>query len=241
MQDLRTDDLYRGGARPSLQEAPPNERRLGEDGFRQSLPSCGRASPSRARHTLFLDGEKILRTPEAVGAMSKSGVRVLPDWPPHSPDLNPQEHMWAWAEPRLRKEEKTSDSFSVFQRRALVVCKKYPAPEKLVPGMAERSQHAWPVAGARREVRCAAPGSCATIAHHGSPLLQRVDNGGMTNESATATRRERERPRERTATARAVPPRCSNAQELKWTAFYFPALANLPGPEFNSQPPFFHF
>ena len=93
---------------------------------------------SRTRHTLLLDGEKILRTPEAAGAMTKSGVRVLPDWPPHSPDLNPQENMWAWAEPRLRKEEKSSDSFSVFKRRVLAVCKKYPAPEKLVPGVAER-------------------------------------------------------------------------------------------------------
>ena len=46
--------------------------------------------------------------------------------------------MWAWAEPRLRKEEKSSDSFSVFKRRVLAVCKKYPAPEKLVPGVAER-------------------------------------------------------------------------------------------------------
>ena len=94
--------------------------------------------PTRRSYTLLLDGEKILRTPEAAAVMAEHGLRVLPNWPAHSPDLNPQESMWAWAEPRLRKAEKKADSFAVFKRRVIAVCKKYPAPQKLVLGLAQR-------------------------------------------------------------------------------------------------------
>ena len=99
------------------------------------LRSC---FPARAAYTLLLDGETILRTPEALDVMKKHGIRISPNWPAHSPDLNPQENMWGWVEPKLRKEEKKTDTFAVFKRRVLAVCKKYPAPEKLVPGLAQR-------------------------------------------------------------------------------------------------------
>lgn len=94
--------------------------------------------PDRRTFTLLLDGETILRTDEAQAAMTEHGLKVLPDWPPHSPDLNPQENMWAWAEPRLRKAEKKTDSFAVFKRRVAAVCKKYPSPARLVPDLAKR-------------------------------------------------------------------------------------------------------
>ena len=94
--------------------------------------------PGRAVYTILLDGETILRTEEACESMENHGLRVLPNWPAHSPDLNPQESMWAWVEPRLRKEEKKADSFPVFKRRVLAVCKKYPGAGKLVAGLVQR-------------------------------------------------------------------------------------------------------
>ena len=96
--------------------------------------------PGRASFTLLLDGEKILRTDAAKAAMRRNGLRVLPDWPPHSPDLNPQENMWAWAMPKLLRIEKKTDTFPVFKRRVAALCQKYPSPEKLVPGLAKRIQ-----------------------------------------------------------------------------------------------------
>src|SRR5690242_1417765 len=30
------------------------------------------------------------------------GIRILPSWPPSSPDLNPIEHIWAWIQLKIR-------------------------------------------------------------------------------------------------------------------------------------------
>ena len=61
----------------------------------------------------------------AKAAMRQHGVQVLPKWPPYSPELNPQENVWSWAEGKLRKLEDNArdDSFEAFQRFALDACK----------------------------------------------------------------------------------------------------------------------
>ena len=94
--------------------------------------------PDRTSYTLLLDGETILNTAEARAVMKSHGLRILQNWPSHSPDLNPQENLWAWAEARLRKDEKKTDTFAVFKRRVVAACKNYPSPEKLVPALAGR-------------------------------------------------------------------------------------------------------
>ena len=96
------------------------------------------AFPKRASYVILLDGEKIMHTDEAKAAMQEVGIRPLPDWPSYSPDLNPQENVWAWAEPQLRKTEKKEDEVSTFKRRIIAVCKKYPGKDKLVPNLATR-------------------------------------------------------------------------------------------------------
>ena len=71
--------------------------------------------PDMTSHTILLDGEPLLHTDEAKTKMASNGLRVLPDWPAHSPDLNPQENVWSWAKKELRRAERKSDTFAVFK------------------------------------------------------------------------------------------------------------------------------
>ena len=94
--------------------------------------------PDRQRITVLLDGEKVMHTEEAKAAMRRHGVRLLQQWPSHSPDLNPQENVWAWAQRELRKTEKRRDSVATFKRRIVDVARRYLSSAKLVPSMAHR-------------------------------------------------------------------------------------------------------
>ena len=83
------------------------------------------AFPGRSSYKLLFDGESIMHTPEAKQAMKDCGVQLLAPWPANSPDLNPQENVWAWAEKKLRKVEQQDDTFSVFKRRIVHVAMQY--------------------------------------------------------------------------------------------------------------------
>ncbi len=65
-----------------------------------------KAFPQKTSFQILLGGEKLLHGPAAKAAMKEVGISVLPRWPKYSPDLNPQENIWAWAETRLRKNER---------------------------------------------------------------------------------------------------------------------------------------
>ena len=105
---------------------------------RQVAPFLRHAFPDRRRITILLDGETVMHTDEAKAAMQEHGVRLLRGWPSHSPDLNPQENVWAWTEKMLRKTEKRGDTVATFKRRIVDVAKRYPSGAKLVPSMAKR-------------------------------------------------------------------------------------------------------
>ena len=73
-------------------------------------------------------------------AMKGNGITVLPNWPSYSPDMNPQENVWAWAEDRLRDLERDTDTFGDFQAKVIQAVCEYPVASavKLIPGMAKR-------------------------------------------------------------------------------------------------------
>ena len=84
-------------------------------------PFMRSAFPERSKCTILFDGETLLHTDDAKAAMRQAGLRALPAWPSHSPDLNPQENVWAWAEPHLRKAEAKADTFAKFKQRVCSV------------------------------------------------------------------------------------------------------------------------
>ena len=67
-------------------------------------------------------------------------IKVLPHYPPNSPDLNPQENVWGWGETELRKLEKKRDTFATFEKKVLQAVSAYPGSAKLVLSMAKRIQ-----------------------------------------------------------------------------------------------------
>ena len=82
----------------------------------------------------------MLHGPEAKAEMAKANVSAFPDWSGYSPDINPQDNVWAWAENDVRAHEKNSDSFEMFQKRVLKSTRSYPMAyaKRLEPGMAKR-------------------------------------------------------------------------------------------------------
>lgn len=101
-------------------------------------PFLKKTFPDKMSFQLLFDGESLLHAPEAKRAMREHGITTLPDWPAYSPELNPQEHVWARSEPQLRDLEDDGESFDAWKKKVLKAVKQYPSPEKLVASMARR-------------------------------------------------------------------------------------------------------
>jgi len=104
-------------------------------------PFLKKTFPHRDEFQMLLDGERLLHGAAAKVVMAEKGIDFLPDWPKYSPDLNPQENVWAWAEKDLRKKEKDEDTFETFQQRVLKAVRAYPSGQKLIPDMAKRIEN----------------------------------------------------------------------------------------------------
>lgn len=104
------------------------------------VPFLKKAFPNRTSFQILLDGEKLLHGPAAKTVMRENGVKTLAGWPGYSPDLNPQENLWAWAEEHLRTLEKDNDTFEAWKKKVLKACDDYPSAKKLIGSMAKRMQ-----------------------------------------------------------------------------------------------------
>ena len=105
-------------------------------------PFLKRSFPRLSAYRIILDSEPILHAPVAKAAYREWNITVEPHWPKYSPDLNPQENVWPWAENCLRDELEydARDTFDDFQRNAVLAVKMYESPGKLVPSMSKRIQ-----------------------------------------------------------------------------------------------------
>jgi len=103
-------------------------------------PFLKKTFPRLGSYNILLDGEKLLHAPEAKAAMREAGITTLEGWPKYSPELNPQEHVWARAEPCVRQLETGRDSFEAWEKKVLKAIGLYPSPEKLIASMARRCQ-----------------------------------------------------------------------------------------------------
>lgn len=101
-------------------------------------PFLKKCFPGKNAFQILLDGEKILHAPPGKRAMSKCGIKVMPGWPKYSPELNPQENVWPWAEKELRRLEKKSDTFQTFQKNVERAVQNYKSGNKLVGSMTKR-------------------------------------------------------------------------------------------------------
>ena len=102
------------------------------------VPWLKKIFPNRTSYNILLDGEKLLHAPEAKAAYRKFNITIEPAWPGYSPEFNPQENIWARAEPELRKLETGRDSFPVWQKKMLKACDNIPGADKLIGSMAKR-------------------------------------------------------------------------------------------------------
>ena len=103
-------------------------------------PWLRRTFRSRTSFQILLDNEKVMKAPPALAALADNNIKVLPGWPAHSPELNPQENVWPWAEARVRELEKSSDTFEQFGTKVLAAVRAYPSATKLITSMAKRMQ-----------------------------------------------------------------------------------------------------
>ena len=68
-------------------------------------------------------------------------MSALAIWLAYSPDMNPQENVWAWAEKKVRlveNEDSKRMTFDAFKSHLLIACAAYPSSGKLVRSMAKR-------------------------------------------------------------------------------------------------------
>ena len=102
-------------------------------------PFLKRAFPGKKNFHLLLDSEPLLHTDEGKAFYTRAVITTEP-WPKYAPDLNPQEQVWAWAEPKLRRLETGTDAFEPWKKKVLKAVQAYPAKGKLIPSMARRCQ-----------------------------------------------------------------------------------------------------
>jgi hypothetical protein len=81
----------------SLQFLVPKPRTAEQwaaDVKKKVVPFLKRCFRNLTSYQVLLDGEPLLHAPPAKAALRNGSVKVLPNWPKYSAQLNPQEHVW---------------------------------------------------------------------------------------------------------------------------------------------------
>ena len=79
-------------------------------------PWLKKTFPTKKSYHIILDGEKLLHCPVARAAMVAAKITVERPWPNNSPDLNPQENVWAIGEKTLRSMETGREPFELWKK-----------------------------------------------------------------------------------------------------------------------------
>ena len=82
----------------SLQFLVPKPRTAEQwagDMKKKVVPFLKRCFPEKTSYQVLLDGEPLLHAAPARAALRNGNVKVLPNWPKYSAQLNPQEHVWS--------------------------------------------------------------------------------------------------------------------------------------------------
>ena len=119
---------------------PMTGERFAELVTQKLKPFLKRTFPKRTSYQILLDGDKIFRSPVAKAALSAANIKVFPNWPAYSPELNPQENVWPWAENRLRELEGKRGTFEEFAATCVKACAAYPYGRSLVESMPKRME-----------------------------------------------------------------------------------------------------
>jgi hypothetical protein len=107
---------------------------------RKVAPFLKKCFPILTSYNILLDGEGLLHAPVAQAAYRAGNITVAKGWPSYSPQLNPQENVWAWSEKELRRMETGKEPLAEWSKKVLKAVAKYPAKGKLVGSMAKRCQ-----------------------------------------------------------------------------------------------------
>ena len=119
---------------------PWNNHRFADIVERDFGPWLVRQFPHKGQLRILLDGERLLHAPAPKAVFERLNFVVLANWPPRSPELNPQENVWSWVEKKLRKEEPKRENYDDFFRRLLRTLESVPPAtcRNLIKSMSRR-------------------------------------------------------------------------------------------------------
>ena len=129
--------------RKSLQFVVPKPRTAEQwavDVKNKLVPFIKKCFPNRTSYNILFDGEALLHADASKAAYRAGHITVAQGWPGYSPELNPQENVWAWAEDELRRMETGKEPLAAWSKKVIKAVDKYPAKGKLVGSMAKRCQ-----------------------------------------------------------------------------------------------------